>query len=72
MKPSNYQVDQGARQIVTWETGWETWPDSWHPLEVYNARITAYRVWNAMNRARHHTWPNPLQLELFNKDEYLA
>lgn len=66
-EPTEYQVDQGARKLVTWETGLETWPDSWHPLIVYNARILAQRVWKTMWIAGNRDWPNNLQMELFEK-----
>ena len=66
-EPSEYQVDQGARRLVTWETGLETWPDSWHPYVVASAQVAAKRVWKAMWTAANRPWPNPLQLELFDK-----
>jgi hypothetical protein len=67
-EPSEIQLDEGARKLVIWETGLETWPDSWHPVTVFNARLLARRVWKAMWTAESRLAPKTTtQLELFEK-----
>lgn len=48
LMPTSEMIEAGAQRLVQWDGDGCTWPDSWEPLIVAQARNEAERVWRSM------------------------
>ena len=47
LEPTAEMIEEGAKRLVRWDENC-SWPDSWDPLQIAEARDLAERVWRSM------------------------